>query len=126
MLDLPAGTRVRAIGVESHSLTTLAREVVIGDDDVAHAAVVERHHASGRIGRGHVTGFGLRRGAIASTVAHDAHNLVVLGASAAPTWRSPSPGWPSSAAARWPCSTGASSRRSPLPLAGLMSDMPAE
>jgi adenine deaminase len=42
--------------------------------------VVERHHATGRVGAGLVHGFGLRRGAFASTVAHDAHNLIVVGA----------------------------------------------
>jgi adenine deaminase len=82
VLAVAPGTRVRAVGVESHSLTTLAREVTVAaGDDLAHAAVVERHHATGRIGRGFVTGFGLRRGAIASTVAHDAHNIVCVGAS---------------------------------------------
>jgi len=47
--------------------------------DLAKIAVVERHHASGRIGLGLVRGFGLRRGAVATTVAHDAHNIVVVG-----------------------------------------------
>ena len=41
--------------------------------------MIERHHGTGRIGLGLVRGFGLRRGAFASTVAHDAHNLVVVG-----------------------------------------------
>lgn len=49
--------------------------------DVAKVCVVERHHATGRIGRGFVKGFGLREGAFASTVAHDAHNVVVVGCS---------------------------------------------
>jgi adenine deaminase len=49
--------------------------------DLAKIAVVERHHASGRIGRGFVRGFGLREGAFASTVSHDAHNLIVAGVS---------------------------------------------
>ena len=49
--------------------------------DLAKIAVVERHLATGRIGRGFVTGSGLQRGALASTVAHDAHNLVVVGMS---------------------------------------------
>ncbi|MGZ4246349.1 MAG: adenine deaminase [Solirubrobacteraceae bacterium] len=83
-LVLPAhrGAHVRAVGVESHSLTTRHVELEVEPDaDLAHAAVVERHRATGRVGRGFVTGFGLRRGAIASTVAHDAHNLVVIGAS---------------------------------------------
>jgi adenine deaminase len=48
--------------------------------DLLKAAVLERHHGTGRIGLGLVTGFGLRRGALASTVAHDAHNVVAVGA----------------------------------------------
>ena len=48
--------------------------------DLAKLAVIERHHATGRIGVGLVRGFGLRSGAFASTVAHDAHNIVVAGA----------------------------------------------
>ena len=47
--------------------------------DLVKIAVVERHHASGRIGLGFATNVGLKRGAFASTVAHDAHNIVVLG-----------------------------------------------
>jgi adenine deaminase len=49
------------------------------DRDLAKIAVVERHHATGRVGKGLVRGFGLRTGAFASTVAHDAHNLVIVG-----------------------------------------------
>jgi adenine deaminase len=47
--------------------------------DVAKATVIERHKGTGRMGFGFVRGFGLRKGAIASTIAHDAHNLVVIG-----------------------------------------------
>ena len=47
--------------------------------DVARLAVIERHRATGRIGNGFVHGFGLREGAFASSVAHDAHNLIVAG-----------------------------------------------
>ena len=47
--------------------------------DLAKLAVIERHHATGRVGVGLVRGFGLRSGAFASTVAHDAHNIVVVG-----------------------------------------------
>ena len=50
-----------------------------GDEDLVKIAVVERHLATGRVGIGFVHGSGLRRGALASTVAHDAHNIVVLG-----------------------------------------------
>ncbi|MDB5077275.1 MAG: adenine deaminase [Chloroflexi bacterium] len=49
--------------------------------DLAKIAVIERHSGAGGIGLGLVQGFGLRRGALASSVAHDAHNLVVVGMS---------------------------------------------
>jgi adenine deaminase len=49
--------------------------------DLLKIAVIERHRASGNVGVGFVRGFGLKRGAIASTVAHDNHNIVALGAS---------------------------------------------
>ena len=49
------------------------------DRDLAKIAVVERHLGTGRIGLGLVRGFGLQRGALASTVAHDAHNVVAVG-----------------------------------------------
>ena len=71
---------MRAVGVDQPQPHDPCREVTLGTDDLTHAAVVERHRASGRIGRGFATGFGLRRGAIASTVAHDAHNIVCVGA----------------------------------------------
>lgn len=48
-------------------------------EDILKIAVVERHRATGNIGIGFVQGFGLKRGAIGSTVAHDSHNLVVVG-----------------------------------------------
>ena len=48
-------------------------------NDLLKIAVVQRHDGSGRIGLGVVKGFGLKNGAIASTVAHDAHNLIVIG-----------------------------------------------
>lgn len=49
------------------------------DQDVLKIAVFERHHATGRHALGFVKGFGIRQGAMASTVAHDAHNLMVVG-----------------------------------------------
>ncbi len=49
--------------------------------DILKAVVVERHRATGNIGIGLVTGFGLRRGALASSTAHDSHNIVVVGTS---------------------------------------------
>ena len=49
------------------------------DRDILKIAVVERHRATGHIGLGYINGLGLKRGAIASTVGHDAHNLIVAG-----------------------------------------------
>jgi adenine deaminase len=125
VLPMALGTHVRAIGVESHSLTTLRSELEVEPDaDLAHAAVVERHRATGRVGRGYVTGFGLARGALASTVAHDAHNVVVVGRSGEDMH---------TAVARLAeigggqvaVLDGAVLAEVPLPLAGLMSDRSA-
>lgn len=49
------------------------------ENDVLKIAVIERHKATGNIGLGFVKGFGLKSGAIASTVAHDSHNMIVIG-----------------------------------------------
>jgi adenine deaminase len=83
------GGRMRVIGVLPGQIVTeaLAEEprVVDGaacadpDRDLAKIAVIERHLGTGRIGLGFVRGLGLQRGAIDSTVAHDAHNIVVAG-----------------------------------------------
>ncbi len=47
--------------------------------DLLRCYVVERHHSSGNIGKGLVKGFGLKKGAIASSISHDSHNIVVVG-----------------------------------------------
>lgn len=83
------GTRVRVIGMDPHQLVTEerildAREengqlVSDLDHDLLKMAVVERHAGAGNIGLGFVEGFGLRHGAIASTVGHDSHNLAIVG-----------------------------------------------
>ncbi len=84
-----SGGRARVIGLVEDQVVTdeLIEEPTVVDDhavsnshrDLAKIAVIERHHATGRIGLGFVRGFGLRSGALASTVAHDAHNIVVVG-----------------------------------------------
>lgn len=51
----------------------------VPEEDILHIAVLDRHHASGNIGKGFVKGLGLREGAIAQTIAHDTHNLIVAG-----------------------------------------------
>lgn len=79
---LPTGGAVRVIGVGSRSLNTRSMVMDLDDAaaDIARIAAVERHHRTGRIGVGYVHGLGIERGAIASTVAHDAHNCLVVGA----------------------------------------------
>jgi adenine deaminase len=53
----------------------------VADDqrNIAKLAVFERHHRTGNVGLGFVHGLGLEKGAIASSVAHDSHNLIVAG-----------------------------------------------
>ena len=81
-LEPPAGGLARVIGIDADTLTTrhLVIDVASQEPPVARIAVAERHLRTGRIGLGYVQGFGLTRGAIASTVAHDAHNCMVVGA----------------------------------------------
>ena len=67
-------------GAEAVTPATAGDEVVTHTGrDLLKIAVVERHSGSGRVGLGLVTGIGLRRGAIAGTVAHDHHNIIVIG-----------------------------------------------
>jgi len=91
--------------------------------DLAKLAVIERHLGTGRIGLGFVRGFGLRRGALASTFAHDAHNLVVVGMSdedmAAAAARVAELGGGLVVVDR-----GEVTAELPLPVAGLISDRP--
>ena len=47
--------------------------------DIMKACVFERHHRTGNVGKGFISGFGIKDGALAQTVAHDAHNLLVVG-----------------------------------------------
>jgi adenine deaminase len=83
------GGRARVIGLVPGQIVTDSLEdeltqqggeaVADPERDLAKIAIVERHLGTGRIGLGFVRGFGLQRGALASTVAHDAHNVVVVG-----------------------------------------------
>jgi adenine deaminase len=81
-VDAPADGMARVIGVTQGTVRTTALELDINDpnNDIARIAVLERHKKTGRIGLGYVANFGLTRGAIASTVCHDAHNVMVIGA----------------------------------------------
>jgi adenine deaminase len=93
--------------------------------DLLKIAVVERHTGSGGIGIGMVRGLGLQRGALASSVAHDSHNIIVAGASdqdmAAATAAVVVMGGGLAAAAG-----GRVVAQLPLPVAGLMSLEPVQ
>jgi len=92
--------------------------------DVSKVAVFERHGGDGSAGHGFVTGFGFERGAVASTVAHDSHNLLVVGnsdgamAAAAERIVDLEGGWVAVDA------DGEVLAEVALPVAGLMSDRP--
>ncbi len=83
------GERVHVIGAVRDQVVTEKRleraKIVAGmavsdvERDILKFAMVERHRASGKIGKAFIQGFGLKRGAIAGTVAHDHHNLAVIG-----------------------------------------------
>ncbi len=86
----PGQNRVPVIGVRPGLILTFREEASLAstdqglqpdlDADVIKVAVIERHGKNGNIGRAFVTGFGLKRGAIASSVGHDSHNITVVGA----------------------------------------------
>lgn len=93
--------------------------------DILKFAMIERHHASGSIGLGFIQGIGLQRGAIAGTVAHDHHNLAVIGAD--------DDSMLAAVTAIVEMGGGLAAvdgdtvlARLPLPVAGLMSDLPIE
>jgi adenine deaminase len=130
-----AGGPVRVIGVDPGQIVTRSlvaeprlrngQAVADPDRDLAKIAVVERHRGTGRIGIGFVSGLGLRRGALASTHAHDAHNVVVVGVDdadmAAAVNRLTHLGGGQVAVA-----DGQPLAELPCPIGGLLSDRPAE
>ncbi|MEM6315919.1 MAG: adenine deaminase, partial [Planctomycetota bacterium] len=130
-----SGHAVRVIGSLEGQLLTEERKLparivdghAVADvaNDVLKMAVVERHGIHGKVGLGFIQGFGLQRGAIAGTVAHDHHNLVIIGTD--------------DASMRTAARVVAEMRgglccvdgdkvlaQLPLPVAGLMSDAPIE
>ncbi|HXV86805.1 MAG TPA: adenine deaminase [Gemmatimonadales bacterium] len=135
-LRIPAaGRRIRVIAaipdqiVTGHDVMepTVREGLAVADPsrDLLKMAVIERHGRHGNLGRGFVTGMGLSRGAMAGTVAHDHHNLVVIGADDQSMLT----------AARAVAETGGGQAVAdgervvaalPLPIAGLMSDQPIE
>lgn len=127
--------RLRVIGsipnqlVTTHTIedATIHNGEAIADPsrDLLKMTVIERHLSNGNVGKGFIKGIGLQRGAIAGTVAHDHHNLVVIGADDASMMT----------AARAVDEMGGGLvavegehilAHLPLPIAGLMSDQPID
>jgi len=85
-----AGARARVIEVRPRSLITgeiIAEPKVSGGlcvsdtvRDILKIFVIERHKGSGNIGKGFIKGLGLKRGALGSTISHDSHNMIIVGA----------------------------------------------
>ena len=112
----------------------IAHEIVTDDlgyadapsvkDDILKVAVVERHHDSGHIGLGYIKGYGLKKGAVATSVAHDSHNIIAVGA----TDEDIAAAINAVIAAKGGIfvTDGKVTEGLSLPIAGLMSDMPLE
>lgn len=127
------GERIRVIGLIPDQILTrqlilepAVRDGAIVSDvsrDILKLAVVERHRATGRIGLGFVQGFGLKEGALASSVAHDSHNIIAVGCDDGDLF--------AAVKAVEAMNGGLAAVRNgellaglPLPIAGLMSDRP--
>lgn len=130
-----AGTNIRVIEVVPGQIVTrhVVAEAAVRDDlaiadpgrDILKIAVIERHRGTGAFSVGFIKGFGLKQGAIASTVAHDSHNIIVVGADDSDmllvTREVADMGGGKAVA-----SAGAVSARLPLPIGGLMSGRTVE
>lgn len=127
--------RVRIIGVIPDQVLTEHRveelpvrdgEVIADPErDILKLAVIERHRGTGNVGLGFVQGLGLRRGALAGSVGHDAHNLIVAGCDDVSMMTA------ARAVARMGGGLAVAVEEQilatvPLPVAGLMSDQPVE
>lgn len=134
--SIPAeGKRARVIGVIPGQVVTeglvLGLKVTDGEvvadpkRDILKIAVVERHHGTGNVGLGLVQGFGLKQGAFASTVAHDSHNIVVVGASD-DDMRLAVARLVELGGGQVAVADGDILAELPLPIAGLISDLPLE
>ncbi len=76
------GKALPVIGLVAHELITTDEgraEAVDTERDIVKLAVIERHHETGHIGLCYLKGYGLKSGAVATTVAHDSHNVIVAG-----------------------------------------------
>ncbi|CAN5828917.1 adenine deaminase [soil metagenome] len=134
-IKLPASDATRSVGAVDGQIVTRLLDVEPKlddgyavpdlDRDLLKLVCVERHNATGNVGVGYVQGFGLRRGALASSIAHDAHNIVAVGVTDADILRAVEAivemqGGLAIAV------DGDIIGRLPLPVAGILSDQPLD
>ena len=127
---------VRAIGIVKDGVTTKAETVTIKRDEegdfifepdksVVKIAVLERHHNTGKIGLGFLKDYGIQRGAIALSVAHDSHNIICVGVSNDEMYAAIN-ALIDQEGGFVLVENGEVIASLPLPIAGLMSDLPGE
>ena len=127
--------KIKVINVTGNKLITLGSiektNIVDGfaetdiENDVLKIAIIERHKATGNIGLGFVKGLGLKSGAIASTVAHDSHNMVIIGTNDDDMYYA-AVELVKSQGGKIVVENGKTLEKLPLPVAGLISDLPIE
>ncbi len=134
--SIPAtGSRVRVIRAIADQVVTRCEIMAVAEKeglavadvarDMVKLAVVDRYTGHARIGKGFVTGLGLKRGAIASSVAHDSHNIIVAGVSDA-AMQAAVAAVVEMGGGLAAVGDGTVLASLPLPVAGLMSDQPVE
>jgi adenine deaminase len=127
--------KIRVIQIVPHQIVTkevletpkISDGQIVSDieRDILKLVVVERHRATGNVGVGFVRGFGLKRGALGSTVAHDAHNVVVVGVNDADILAAIR-ALEAMRGGQVAIADGKIEAALPLPIAGLVSDQPLE
>ncbi len=75
-------TSAKVIGLVKRELLTTDEgeaSAVNLEEDIIKLSVIERHHRTGHVGNAYLKGYGLKKGAVATTIAHDSHNLIIAG-----------------------------------------------
>jgi len=120
------GKTYPVIEIVPGQIITLKRLVEVSTEkDILKLVVVERHRATGNVGVGLVKGFGLKRGALASSIAHDSHNIIAVGATDSDILHAIE-GIENLGGGLVVSSGGKITASLPLPIAGLLSPEPLE
>jgi adenine deaminase len=118
---IPGEIATRLLAVEPEVRD--GRAIAAPERDLLKLVCVERHHATGRVGVGYVQGFGLEHGALASSIAHDAHNIVAVGTNDADILAAIA-AVAATGGGLAAIADGAVLARMALPVAGILSDRP--